>query len=156
MKKVEVRHIDRTCLNEKAFLKLVRKYAKLKYRLIISFDNRIKAYGQYNFNPTKRIHTIKISPKRNKTIQETSIDESVCKTKTVDSNGEKYQLISTTLHELKHALQKEERGEAFWNKHYSEATEIKDISLADFYSECETEARTFEHTNILRSCGSIQ
>lgn len=151
-RKIEVRHIDRTCLDEKAYTKLVRKYAKLKYRLIISFDNRIKAYGQYSFNPTKRIHTIKISPKRNKIIQENSIDESVYKVKTVDSNGEKYQLLSTTLHELKHALQKEERGEAFWNKQYSEASEIQNNSLADFYSECETEARTFEHTNILRSC----
>jgi hypothetical protein len=153
---VEVRHTDRTCLNEKAYIKLVRKYAKLKYKLIISFDDRIKAYGQYNFDPNKRTHIIKISPKRNKTVQEESVDETVYKIKTVDSNGEKYQLISTTLHELKHAIQKEELGEAFWNKHYSAATDIKNKGLADFYSECEAEARIYENTNILRSSRDLQ
>lgn len=149
-KKIEIRHLERTCLKEQAYLKLVRKYAKLKHKLIISFDNRIKAFGQYRFDSIKRAHIIKISPTKNKITEENS------KWKIVDEGGEKYQLLSTTLHEIKHALQKEEKGEAFWNKHYSMASDIKNNSLADFYSECEAEARVFEHTNILRSSRSLQ
>lgn len=69
--------------------------------------------------------------------------------KTVDKNGEKYQALATTLHELKHAIQKEELGLDFWKRNYSCAIEIKDTSLADFYSQCEIEARSFENSNIL-------
>lgn len=154
--KIEVRHIERTCLELKAYMKVLRKYAKLKHKLTIVFDKRIKDYGQYNFDSAKRIHTIRISPQKNKTIQENSIVETVYKIKTVDASGEKYQLIATTLHELKHAIQKEERGVDFWNKHYSCASDIKNKSLQDYYSECEIEARTFEHTNIVRSCRDLQ
>lgn len=149
--KLMIKHIERTCLNEKAFIKLVKKYAKLKYKLVIVFDNRIKDYGQYNFDPEKRIHTIRISPKKNKIVQEDSSIETVYKVIKVDANGEKYQLIGTTLHELKHAIQKEERGTEFWSKKYSCASDIKNTSLADFYSECEIEARQFEHNALLEA-----
>lgn len=154
--KVEVRYIERTCLELKAYTKVLRKYSKLKHKLKIVFDNRIKDYGQYHFDSAKRVHTIRISPKKNKITQENSIVDTVYTVKTVDASGEKYQLIATTLHELKHAIQKEERGVEFWNKKYSCASDIKNKSLQDYYSECEIEARTFEHTNIARSCRTLQ
>lgn len=111
----------------------------------------LKIIGQYYFDTKKRTHTIRISPKKNKTVLENSVVQNVFKVKTVDSEAEKYQLISTVLHEIKHALQKEERGIDFWNAKYSCASDIKNNSLKDFYSECEIEARTFEHTNMLNA-----
>lgn len=44
MKKLEIRHIERTCLNLEAFNKLVKKFGKLKQKTLIVFDKRIKDY----------------------------------------------------------------------------------------------------------------
>lgn len=109
----------------------------------------LKIIGQYSFDPLKRLHVIRISPKKSKIIQEDSMDENIYTVKNVDKNGEKYQAISTTLHELKHAMQKEEMGQNFWDKKYACAKDIKNSSLSDFYSQCEVEARSFENLNII-------
>lgn len=137
--KIEIRYIDRTCLNAKAYMKLLAKFGNLKLKTIIVFDKRVKSYGQYSFNSVKRIHTIRISPDVHKLKK--------------DYNAEKYELISTTLHELRHAQQKEEKGFEFWKKQYNSVNEIKTKTMSDFYSECELDARTFENANVANAVG---
>ena len=48
MSKVSTKYIERCCLNEEAFVKLVRKYSKFKHKCIIIFDNKIKDLGSQN------------------------------------------------------------------------------------------------------------
>lgn len=96
-----------------------------------------KTIGYYVFDVKKRTHIIRVSPRLNK-----------AKTNG-DVNAEKYQLVSTVLHELRHAQQKEELGVEFWRKHYNNAADVIQPAFSDFYSECEIDARTFENANVL-------
>lgn len=47
--KITIKYIERTCLNKNAYVKLVRKFGKLKYKMLIVFDNRIKDYRSIFF-----------------------------------------------------------------------------------------------------------
>lgn len=133
--KIEIKNIP-ACLNEVAYLRLVRRFKKIKQKLIIVFDNRIKGYGQYTYNSKKRIHTIRISPKINSD---------------TDKVTERYHYLSTTLHELKHSQQKEIKGSIFWSTKYRRAADIKNEVSADFFSECELDARAYEAQNTARA-----
>lgn len=137
MGNIEVRHCERTCLNAQAYIKLIETYANLKNKIIICFDKRIKAFGQYAFDANKKAHIIRISPKENK--KNTNFDE----------NAQKFQLISTTLHELRHAMQKEDLGVTFWSKSYNYSKQISNPNFSEFYSQCEVDARIYESTNVL-------
>lgn len=97
----------------------------------------LKIFGQYKFDFEKKQHIIRISPKKNK--HKTYSDE----------NAQKFQFISTTLHELKHAMQKEEFGAGFWSKAYSSSKQINEPDFSEFYSKCEVDARVFENENVL-------
>lgn len=133
--KLELRYIDRTKLDTKAYGKLVRKYAKLKHKIIIIFDKKIKTYyGQYSFDSEKKMHTIRISLKKNKS---------------TDPVAEKYQLISTTLHELAHAKQKEELGVSYWSRSQNYNDDIANKGMSELYSSLEVQAREYENKNIL-------
>ena len=140
---IKINHICRTNLNEEAFLKLIKKYTKkIKYDILISFDLRIKDYGSYIFDTEKKRHYIAISP-----IQ-------CCYTKDkvkLDEGAEKYNLISTFLHESCHAFQYEDMGYKFWNQKYSCAAEIENASATEYFSECEVSARLFENEQILKA-----
>jgi hypothetical protein len=111
--------------------------ASLSTKLLLFSISELKIIGQYIFDAKKRTHIIRISPKLNK-----------AKTNG-DSNAEKYQLVSTVLHEVRHAQQKEERGMEFWRKRYNTAVDVIHPAFSDFYSECEIDARTFENANVL-------
>lgn len=138
---ITFRHLYRTCLDESAYIKLIKKYsAKLEYPVLIVFDLRIKDYGNYIFDSNKKIHCIKISPNEcGFTSEGVKLDEA----------AEKYHLISTTIHELYHAQQYEALGREFWNKKFSCASEIEHASTADFFSKCEIDARTHENKHLL-------
>jgi len=133
--KIEIRNIP-TCLDEAAYLRLVRRFKKIKQRLVIVFDKRLKCYGQCEYNSKKRIHTIRISPKVNSN---------------ADKVTEKYHYLSTTLHELRHAQQKEAKGSEFWSKKYRQAADIKNEAYAEFFSECELDARAYEAQNTAKA-----
>lgn len=133
--KIEIRHIP-ACLDEVAYLKLVRRFKKINHKLIIVFDERIKCYGQHMFDSKKRIHTIRISPKVNSN---------------PDKGTEKYHFLSTTLHELRHAQQKEIKGQEFWSKKYREAADIENPAYAEYFSECELDARAYEAQNTAKA-----
>jgi len=140
---IYIRHLYKTCLQESAYIKLIKKYAsKLEYDILIVFDLRIKDYGNYIFDSKKKLHSIKISPNKCG-----FTDEGV----KLDDGAEKYHLISTTIHEIYHALQYEELGREFWNKKYGCATEITHPDTADFFSKCEIDARAYENKNLLQA-----
>lgn len=138
---VEIKHLYRTCLDEKASIKLVKKYCKkFKNDITIIFDLRIKDYGSYNFDSEKKSHIIKISPKN------------CCFTPEgakLDFGAEKYLLISTLLHELHHANQYEKMGYKFWNSKFTCASEIENTASTEYFSQCEVEAREFENKHII-------
>jgi hypothetical protein len=96
------------------------------------------AFGQYKFNDEKKIHIIRISPRRHK--YKTYSDE----------NAQKFQFISTTLHELRHASQKEELGTTmFWSRSYGYSKQIDNPNFSEFYSKCEVDARIYENKHVL-------
>jgi hypothetical protein len=140
---IKVNHIDRTCLNKEAFLKLIKKYTKnLKYDVLISFDLRIKDYGSYIFDTAHARHLIRISP----------IECSFAKDKVkLEEAAEKYNLISTFLHEKHHAFQYETMGYQFWSKKYSCTVEIESPSATEYFSECEVSAREFENKHVIKA-----
>lgn len=139
----QLRHLYRTCLQEEAYIKLLKKYStKLTHDIVVVFDLRIKDYGQYNFDYKNRVHLIRISPiKCGFTEEGTKLEE----------GAEKYNLIATTIHELYHAWQKEDLGVKFWNKSYSCASQITNQDFAAFYSECELDARVYENKNLAQA-----
>ena len=138
-----IKNLYRTCLEEKAFVKLVKKYSKkFKYSIVISFDLRIRDYGNYNFDSTKNCHLIKISP------QNCSFANDGEK---LDFGAEKHLLITTFLHELRHAWQYEKMGWKFWNKKFGCASEIEHPSSTEYFSKCEVDARQFENRHILNA-----
>lgn len=138
---IHIRNIDRTCLEESAYLKLVKKYSsKLKHDVFISFDFRVKSYALYQFHPQRKVHLVKISPNT------CGFTENGAK---LDDGAEKYNLIASTIHELYHAQQYEELRQKFWNKRYSCASDISHRDSADFFSECEVDARRYENENLL-------
>lgn len=136
---VDIRHLNKTCLDELAYIKLVKKYAsKLKYNVLISFDSRIKDYGNYIFDSRKKIHVITISPKICGFVGELKLDDEAAR----------YYFISTTLHEICHARQRETLGK----KEFQDLNDdILDGEASIFYSRCEIEARTYENGNLLKA-----
>jgi hypothetical protein len=97
----------------------------------------LKDFGQYKFHEEKKVHIIRISPSRHK--YRTYSDE----------NAQKFQFISTTLHELRHASQKEDLGAEFWSKSYSYSKQIDNPDFSEFYSKCEVDARIYENKHVL-------
>jgi hypothetical protein len=141
--KVTIKNSDRTSLNKGILLKLIKKYCQsVKQDIVVSFDHRIKTFGYYVYDTKKKKHIIKIS------VHGCTYSDRGTK---LDKEAEKYATISTLLHELKHAIQKEECGKSFWNKDYSSALDVINPEAADFYSVCEIEARIYENKNILQA-----
>lgn len=131
---IEVRNIEKTNLNKVAFLKLLKKFAKSKKDILVSFDGRLCTFGCYSFNIEKRRHEIKISSK----IFQFN-----------DPASNVYELIGTLLHEVKHLQQKEDLGtNIFESKKFGCNKRIKDQEASEYYSPCEIEARAFEEKNI--------
>jgi hypothetical protein len=138
---VTLRYFDRTSLQEEAYLKLIKKYAsKIKKDIIITFDYRLACFGNYNYDQKLNCHIIKISVKK------------CCKHKglPLEEVVQKYNLISTTIHELYHAQKQEELGQKkFWGDYYGKCQDIEDPDWSDFYSLCEVETRAYENKNVL-------
>ena len=133
---IEIRNIDKTPLNKVGLIKLIRRYAKGKKDILLSFDGRISCFGDYNYNSEKKRHEIRVSTKVSQFKQ--------------DPAAKIYDLISTILHELKHLQQQEEVGtKTFYSKHFSYNTDIKLEEASDYFSVREAEARTFEEKNLL-------
>jgi hypothetical protein len=143
---VATRYIERTSLDEAAFVKTIKKYAKLlklSHDISIVFDMRLACYGIHCWDSSKKIHLIRISPTRCKFQLE---GESPVR---LGPAAEKYKILSTLLHELRHAQQKEELGHnKFYSKNYGSVKEIKNPEASTYFSECERDARIFEDTYI--------
>ena len=141
--KVEYRHLDRTCLDEIALSKLLKRYTKnFKYDILFVFDLRIKDYGNYIFDISNNRHWIKISP------NQCGFTDAGIK---LEPEAEKYNLLATILHEVRHAQQYEKMGYKFWNSKFSCTAEIKNPDSSEYFSEIEVAAREFENKHILNS-----
>jgi hypothetical protein len=140
--KVKIRHIEKTCLIEEAYVKLIKKYIDTDKDVTILFDGRMKDYGEYFYNQDKRRHEIKIGLKKNKV-------SAYNQDRILKEDDQRYTFIETTLHELKHLMQHEESGRSFYNNDFGTNRDIKDNVLAIEYSQCELEAKEFEKKNIL-------
>lgn len=138
-KKIEIRHHERVSVDRLALEKVIKKFSKVKNNVVVSFDNRISDYGQYFFEPKKKAHTIKISPRKNILDTNGSL---------LSSESSKYQIISTLLHEMRHAQQKESVGSVFNRFSYYFNKRIKETYFSYFFSECELDARKYEVTHI--------
>lgn len=139
---IKIKNLYRTCLDERAFEKLIKRYCKkFKYDILIVFDLRIRDYGNYNFDATKSRHIVKISP------NSCGFSDDGVK---LDFGAEKYLLIATLLHELRHASQYEKMGRnKFWNEKFGCTNEIQHPSSNEYFSLCEVDARAFENKHIL-------
>jgi hypothetical protein len=145
---ITIKHIDSTCLQKESYIKLVKKYGKLKRDVLIIFDCRISNFGMYDYDSIKRQHVIKISPFKNKYYL---IGTDGFKIKNPDEVSEKYNLIATTLHELYHAKQKEKLGPKFFNVKFNFVKEIYNDDVAEFWSQSEREARICENKLIVKA-----
>jgi hypothetical protein len=143
---IDIRYIDRTCLEYKPFYALVKKYSKdLKNNIRIVFDKRIVSMGTYIYDYKNKIHIIKISPEKNR--YHTRLNP-IYKTIKLDLAAEKYNLIGTVLHEIKHALQLQSMGSLYERYNFNYIKEISNQEISEWYSECEIEARIFESRNL--------
>jgi len=142
---ITVRHIEKTCLESEPFFKLCKKHAsKLEKDLLIVFDLRIGCYGTHWFDSKKQLHIIRISPEKCRHYRD---EKGVIKK--LDLEAEKYNIISTVVHEIRHAQQKEEMGISYWNKKCHYAEEIRNPGYKSYYSEIEADARTYENKYVL-------
>jgi hypothetical protein len=134
---VSLKNIEKTPLDVQAYEKLIKKYCRCSKDVHVIFDKRLKStFGNYFFNEEKDCHEIRISIFANRFLEETAMI---------------YAYVSTTLHELRHAEQKEELGNNFDNKKYSCTEEIKSPRLTEFFSKIEVDARIYENKNILEA-----
>ena len=140
---VVVKRIERTNLMRKPYKKMVEKYTKnLKYNLKISFDKRLVCMGQYIFDDNKKLHIIKISPLKNKFHMR---NDSLIR---LGPAAQKYNIISTTMHELKHASQREELGTEYYSNVFNSVAGVSNPEISEWYSILEIEARIFEYENL--------
>lgn len=83
-------------VNKEALREVVKHYAKTKQNILVVFDKRLSAHrGLYSFNTKKKLHIIQLGY----------------------HNESQYVLkdvISTTLHEVKHLNQKMKMGRSFY------------------------------------------
>jgi len=139
---IKIKNIDRTFLDKDSFLRLIRKYSKLTKDLDLSFDARLTSVlGNYRYDDDKKRHIIKLSLINCKYSNKAELSKA----------GEKYNFISTLLHELKHAQQKEEMRQNFWKDKNCKNAEIQEESLSTEYSTVEIQARIHENKNILEA-----
>ena len=137
---VIVKNIDKTSLGEKALVKVVKKFFKLKKDIFISFDSRLTgAMGSHIYCKEKKRHIIKIS------ILNTKMDND----KILSDTAEKYNILTVLLHELKHAEQFEKFNKKYWTNDINK--DIKEKELAIEYSKLESEARAYENSHILKA-----
>jgi len=141
---IEIRYIERTCLQKDAFMKMIKKYHKLNHNIRVVFDLRINSYGSHWWDGNKKIHIIRINPLYCKFHH----DENNPKGVRLGPVAEKYRIIGTTLHELRHAQQKEELGYKFYQEKYESVKAITNPYVATWYSECERDARIYEDEHI--------
>ena len=141
---ITIRHIDRTALLEEPFVKLVKKYShQLEHDILIVFDKRISCLGMHTYNHKKQLHTIRISPIYNLLDPAKNIK--------FDYGAELHNVISTLLHELKHAHQRESLKKSALSVDYCVANDILNPEMAEYYSTCELEAREYECKNISKA-----
>ena len=158
---IEIRNLDKVCLNEAAYRKLVEKYSsRLKYKVCITFDSRVTdCFGLYIFDSKNTIHIIKISPKKccfnekRSRIAKVSSKKYRFDAKNVklDRNAQKYNIVSTTIHELYHAWQKEKEGRKFYNNKFSYASGVRNKEFRSLYSKCEIVTRVYENKNLMKA-----
>jgi hypothetical protein len=142
---IEVRYIERTSLEKEPLKKTIQKFAKvLKQDILVVFDLRIKGFGSHTWDGEDRRHIIRVSPIRCKFHQDESKGEEV----RLGPAAEKYRLVSTILHEIRHAQQKEKLGYKFYHEHYETVEEITNPHVSTWFSECERDARIYEDKNI--------
>jgi hypothetical protein len=143
---ITIRHIERTCLDCDAFEKLIESYSGLEHDILVVFDKRISCLGMHTYDYEKKLHTIRISPVQNKFNPDSDGDPIK-----LDVEAEKHNLISTMLHELTHAHQREALKQSFFKYDYRRSQTIRNPEMAEFYSPVELEARTYETENILEA-----
>lgn len=132
---IEIKNIEKTRLNKKALLKIIKKYSNSKKDILLVFDGRLGIFGYYKYNSKKHRHEIKISTRTHQF---------------KDRMSRVYEMIGTVLHELKHLQQHESVGSvAFMGDKLSRNERIKSMEGADYFSVRECEARTFEEKNVL-------
>ena len=149
MNNIEVRYLKRTCLIKDAYAKTILHYTKileLKFKVLIVFDNRIKTSGLHTFDIKKNHHTIRISPEKAQLEKPDIFNDLVIR---VGKNEEKWNIISTTLHELRHAAQYEESSDKYYyDADFNAVSELNNPSVSDWYSRAEIEARVYESLHI--------
>jgi hypothetical protein len=131
---VLIKHLDLTSLDPTAFTKTVNKYVKLlglQIDIVISFDRRLKKINGNHIVNKKHI-----------------IRMSVCPDGRMEPSALKFGFLTTILHELKHAQQYEEDKQKYNNKKFYSSEQVIDKVLAEWYSQCETEARAFENKHL--------
>jgi len=137
---IEIRNLNYTRLNHYAFKKIAQKYArylKLEHKILIVFDKRLTKNGGYHdLDYSKKRHRIQLCPHPDG----------------AEPNAVKWSLISFLLHELKHAQQIEKGGyHRHISKAYSSVEEIEDTEWSEYYSDCETEARTYQNQHVRKA-----
>jgi hypothetical protein len=94
----------------------------------LSLIKELKTIGQYYFDKDLKLHTIRISPIEHEAENKEML---ICA------------LISTTLHELKHSIQKEENGFTFRKYSYVYNDNFDNIELSEYLRKMRKRCETF-------------
>lgn len=132
-------------LDEDSYLRVIKRYtSRLKYNIEILFTNKISDFGLYTFDSKIQTHKIKISIKKCSEFEKSFLK--------FDTDTEKYYVISTTLHEIKHAIQYEKLGlTGFTEKEFSSAANVKNSFASSYFSSCEIEAKEYEFKHLIKA-----
>ena len=140
---IKINHIERTPLKKEGLSLMIESIFKSKNSILISFDNRISDLGSYHFDAINKVHIILISPIINWISPDLEI---------YSEQYAKRKFVSTLLHELRHAFQRETMGMSkFRSEKFSIDPTKKTIEDKIYFSPCEKDARDFEKKNIQRA-----
>ena len=141
---LQVKYANRTVLNEQAIRFLVRKFFKTRRNVSISFDLRIKDYGSYTYDSKTMTHKILISPTLNQICPVT--DEMYSK------QYSERKLISTLLHEIRHAQQREKYGLVYFkSSEFAINENMPNAASAIYNAPREKDARRYEKRKIKKA-----
>ena len=145
MPKIKIKNIESTCLKADALKEVIVKFYSSEKDLEIVFDKRIKdSYGWYFYDEARHVNLIRVSP-----LLHQFHDCDVRKPITAET--QKYTYISTILHELRHAQQRDEWGKSFYSKEYCRNKNLIDSYAAYHFTEIEIDACIYELQHVLEA-----
>ena len=143
---IELRKIERTPLDEEAFLTVLRRHWRgKKSRLSIEFKRDGDWLGYYVWNAEKRFHSIRIAINKHRVEKKCiSWDASARSVsyalQSMNKKEQRIKLLYTALHEIRHAQQRHRHG-----SRWKESDLLgRNAEFNYFFDEWELDARAYD------------